>query len=848
MNKPSGFFLISAILTGMVALSLPARAAEPSIDELLKKAAESGRAMPSLAGPQVAPATPSVPPVPKAEQPGAPAPDKIRTPGEEQAPPAVKESPPAAKEPVAQSPLEKLITSDETLTAGKVSDDNPARTLTQFGYNYFRNAAFSPQTDVPVSPDYLTGPGDTLILNVWGSVEGTHELVVNRSGEVFLPKGGPVRVAGVPFGKLPEIFRLRLAREYRDFDLSVNMGKLRTIKVNVVGEVAAPGDYSISSLSTLLNALSAAGGPTKNGTLRNIKLRHAGQAEEAIDLYDFFTRGDKSRDIRLSSGDTIFVPVIGRVAAISGNVKRPAIYELKEEKTLKDLLGLAEGVTATGYLQRVQISRVVANEKKKVIDLNLDSASTGKSLDALAVAVEIQDLDIVRVFPIDNLLHDHFRLEGHLVRPGSYALKPGLRISNVLGRDQLLPEYYPGLLEITRLVPPELTPQKIVVNLEAALARDPAHDLEIREFDTIRVFSRAELVRQPKVKIAGEVQNPGEYRLYTGMTVRDLLVQAGYPTPSAYLGGTELHRLKKGDDKVSTLSVNINLAEALKGNPQANVRLEPFDELVVRKIPNWVEETEQYVTLSGEVRFPGVYPIYKGERLSSAIERAGGLTDKAYPQGAKFTRESLRVLQQKQMDEALAKAEVQIVKKQSELSSVATSKEEVEATQATLAGLKRTIELLKGKRAEGRLLIRITSQEELKRSSSDVELRGGDSLYVPGDPDAVNVMGQVYNPISVIFTPHEDVGYYLDRVGGPTTEAEEDDIYLVRMDGTVVSRKQSSGFLFFKSFMGRPVESGDTIIVPQRYERIAWMREVKDIATILGQIALTAGVIVAAGL
>lgn len=821
------YFTFSLAMFAVITISQTTFATDYSIDEHLRKQSGSGLSQPapSLFTPNNPVTMPAVAPTI-----------------------SVKEVVPASKEQATVSPIEKLITSDETLAAGKVSDANPARTLTQFGYNYFKNVTFSPMTDVPVSADYLTGPGDTLVLNVWGSVEGTYELTVTRSGEIFLPKGGPVKVAGVPFGKLQGIFRNRLAKEYRDFDLSVNMGKLRTIKVFVVGEVASPGDYSLSSLSTLLNALSAAGGPTKNGSLRSIQLRHSGGAEETVDLYDFFTRGDKSRDIRLSSGDTIFVPVIGRVAAISGNVKRPAIYELKEEKNLKELLALAEGITATGYLQRVQISRVVPNENKKVIDLNLNSMATGKPLDELAAAVDIQDLDIVRVFPINNLLRDHFSLDGHVDRPGFYALKPGMRLSGVLSRSHLLPEYYPSFLEVTRLVPPDLVPQKIVVNLEGALDRDPVHDLEIKEFDVIRIFSRLELERQSKVKIAGEVQKPGEYRLYKDMTVRDLLIQAGYPTPSAYLANAELNRLKKNNDKVTTFSLNVNLAEALKGDPQANITLEPFDEVTIKKLPDWAEETERYVTLSGEVKFPGVYPIYKGERLCSVIERAGGLTDKAYLHGAKFSRESLRQLQQKQMDESLARAEEEIVKKQSQIAAVASSKEELDATRAALEGLKRTIEILKSKRAEGRLLIQVSSLEDLHRECENLELKGGDSLYIPRDPKAVNILGQVYNPASVLFSPLQDIGYYLSKVGGPNDNAEEGEIYLVKMDGTVVSRKQSSGFLFFNRFMARNVESGDTIVVPQRFEKIAWIREIKDITSILGQVALVAGVLIAAGL
>jgi protein involved in polysaccharide export with SLBB domain len=332
------------------------------------------------------------------------------------------------------------------------------------------------------------------------------------------------------------------------------------------------------------------------------------------------------------------------------------------------------------------------------------------------------------------------------------------------------------------------------------------------------------------------------------MTVRDLLIQAGYPTPSAYLASAGLNRLKKTNDTVSTFPLSVNLAEALKGNPQANILLEPFDELTVKKLPDWAEETGRYISLSGEIRFPGVYPIYKGERLCSVIERAGGLTGKAYLRGAKFSRESLRLLQQKQMDESLARTEEEIVKKQSQLTSVATSKEELDATRAALEGLKRTIDLLRNKRAEGRLLIQVATLEDLQRECADLELRGGDSLYIPSDPKSVNILGQVYNPASVIFATGEDVGFYLGKVGGPTENAEEGELYLVKMDGTVFSKKQSAGFLFFNRFMAHNVDSGDSVIVPQRYEKTAWMRDIKDIATILGQIALTAGVLIAAGL
>lgn len=185
------------------------------------------------------------------------------------------------------SSIEKLISADEIIEASEVSDENLTRTLTQFGYNYFQNLSLLPQIDIQVSPDYLVGPGDSIVVTVWGSIEGSYELLVSSGGEVTLPKVGPVRVAGLPFGKLSNVFRVHLARVFRDFDLAVNMGKLRTNKISVIGEVIAPGDYTVSSLATVLNALSAAGGPTKNGSLRDITIRRTGKAEETIDLYDF---------------------------------------------------------------------------------------------------------------------------------------------------------------------------------------------------------------------------------------------------------------------------------------------------------------------------------------------------------------------------------------------------------------------------------------------------------------------------------------------------------------------------------------------------------------------------------
>lgn len=719
--------------------------------------------------------------------------------------------------------------------------------LKQFGYNFFRpeSQGFAPLSDVPVGPDYQLGAGDRIVMTAWGSLEGSYELEVNRSGELVLPKVGPVKVAGTTFGQLPRLLTGHLSKVFRDFNLNITMGKLRMIKVYVVGEVKSPGDYSISSLSTLINALSAAGGPTTNGSLRSISIIRDGKQVDAVDLYSFFLKGDKSRDIRLQPGDTIFVPTVGPVAGIAGNVRRPAIYELKDEKNLKELLELGNGIIPTGYLQRMQISRVEASDKKIVTDINLDPKNLGKALDELTATIAIKDLDLVKIFPIDGTLRGYARLEGYVLRPGDYALKPDMRVENILSQDNLLPEYYTESGQIIRLMPPDFHPELIFFNVSRAMTKDPEHNLELKEFDVVRIFSRWEMEEMPRVRISGEIQKPGEYRYFSNMRVRDLLTFAGNTKLTAYLADAELTRLKLTETSVSSYPISINLAEALKGNPQHNIPLESHDELTVRKIPNWADENDRYITLKGEFVFPGVYPIFKGEKLSSVIRRAGGFGPKANLKGAKFTRALVRELQQKRMDEFVVSAEMEVNTKMTELASTASSAEELAANKASIEGVRRSLQMLKTAKAEGRMVIKLSRLDTFSGSPYDIEIIGGDTLEVPQRSNSVSVLGRVTNPTNFVHTEGKNVEYYLNLAGGATQDSQDDEIYVIRADGSVFSRQQYSSFtsLVGGGFMGEKIDSGDAIIVPQKFEKTAWMRNFKDITTIISQIAITAGTV-----
>ena len=1034
-------------------------------------------------------------------------------------------APPAATGTVSQnapplSPIEAAMTGsgkDTTKSSPQLFQTGP---LQQFGYSFFRAGSdpFAAMTDIPVGPDYLLGAGDRINLTVWGSIDGSYPLEVNRSGEIIVPKVGPIKVAGVSFGQLPQLLTGQISRIYRNFQLSVTMGKLRMIKVYVVGNVNAPGDYTITSMSTLLNALSAAGGPTHGGSLRSIAIRRDGKLVDTIDLYDFFLKGDKSRDIRLQPGDTVFVPSIGPVAGIAGNVRRPAIFELKNEKTLKDLLALADGIVPTSYLQRLQISRIDANEKKSVTDVSLDPKTNGKDLDTLADGIQIKDMDLVKIFSIDNTLRGYVRLDGYVLRPGDYALQPGMRIEQILSQGNMLPEHYTESGQLIRLMPPDFHPELIFFNVGLAMAKNPEQNLELKEFDVVRIFSRGEMEALPRVRIAGEVQRPGQYQLFTnmrvsdllkfagnpnttanlkmaeirrldysktnitpysfyinleeaikgnpehnvtlqpldevvikkwvareeypvmisgevitpgtfryvdnmtirdlvleagnvkknayldmveirrydylkinitphsfyvnlgealkgnpehnvklqprdeivvkrwfageefpvsisgevmnpgtfrfvdnmtvrdlvleagnvkksaylnmaeirrydlvkinitphsfyvnleealkgnpehnvklqqrdevvvkkwfpgeefpvaiggevtnpgsfryvtGMKVRDLVLEAGNVRYSAYLKNVEVNRRKIENDTIKSYSINIDLEKALKNDPDSNIPLQPFDTVTVHKIPNWIEEVDRYVTISGEVLFPGTYPIVKGEHISDVLQRSGGITDRAYLRGAKFTRRSVKELQQKRMDEVLTKTQRDIMQKQATLSSVATSKEELESTKETLNALQRNVEMLKQAKAEGRVVNRLDQNEMLKGSDNDLVLEGGDTLEIPPRPSVVNVLGQVFNPNAFLYTSGRDVDWYLQKTGGPLADAETSDMYVIQADGAVFSRQQS----FFGGFMSSRLEPGDSLIVPQKLEKTPWVRDIKDITQILANIAMSAGTI-----
>jgi protein involved in polysaccharide export with SLBB domain len=729
--------------------------------------------------------------------------------------------------------------------------------LKQFGYDVFEKpiSTFAPAMDVPVGPDYIIGPGDGFTVTLWGRVNAKGAVIVDRDGEITLPEVGVLNVSGMSFAQLQDYLRDEFSRKFTDFKMNVTMGKLRTIKVFVVGEAQTPGSYTLSSLSTVINALFAVGGPSKNGTLRGIRLLRNQEKLATIDFYDFLLGGDKSEDVRLQSGDTIFIPLIRPVVGVAGNVKRPAIYEMSETMTLAEVLDLAGGVTYAGWLQRVQVERIQEHEERIVVDFDMSSGTAGTNPKQLLETI-IQDGDVIKVFPVLPLERNVVYLEGHVYRPGKYELKPGMRIRDILNSYDVL-QRQPNLeyAEIVRLIEPDYHPVVIPFNVGKLFEGDESENIELAQFDTIRVFRWDERIKRA-VSISGLVYRPGEYRFIPDMRVSELVKVAGGLGKNVYLETAELTRRHISQSGMQTEKIDINLEKALAGAPEHNIALQDYDHLVIRSIPEL--EFDRVITISGEVMFPGTYPIQRGETLSSVIERAGAYTERAYLKGAVFTRESAKVIQQQKMNELIRQIEGGVLTS-TEQTMGRTLREEAEAAKAQegqlIAAKQELLTKLKTTKVEGRVVVRLGQLEEFKGSEYDLKLEKGDKLFIPEKPGIVHVVGEVYNATALLYEENKTVAYYLSKVGGPTKEADKKHLSIIRADGSVASMSQKklrrvawdseNKHWFFGNFMNVKLNPGDAIVVPRKIDKLAWLRPTKAITEVLFQIALTAGVVLA---
>jgi polysaccharide biosynthesis/export protein len=429
--------------------------------------------------------------------------------------------------------------------------------LRQYGYSMFAAnvSTFAPVDDIPVGPDYVLGPGDDLTINVWGAVDSTLVRTVDRNGRIVLPKVGDLRIWGLTFSQADRLIRDELARFFRGFQTSVTMGRLRTVSVHVVGEVCQPGVYTLSSLATVTNALYSAGGPTKLGSLREVRLLRGNVQVARIDLYDFLQRGDRTRDYRLESGDTIFVPTIGDVVAVSGEVKRPAIYEITSGTRLADVVTISGGVTPISYLKRVQIVRALPNAERSTLDVDLTSFYL-KGDEASNPPINAGDL--VLFHRSDPRVYNVVKVEGAVRYPGAYELKPMMRIGQLLPADKLLPEAYVERVEVARRRP-DLSMEIVAVDLRKAWSGDPSQDLLLKPLDEITV--RTELKAARTIQLGGQIVRPGAYTVSDGEKLSSVLERAGGFTDRAFLKGALFTRAALRKTEQEQLDAFLKLQE-----------------------------------------------------------------------------------------------------------------------------------------------------------------------------------------------------------------------------------------------------------------------------------------------
>jgi polysaccharide biosynthesis/export protein len=696
--------------------------------------------------------------------------------------------------------------------------------LKPFGYDLFAGApsTFAPATDVPVPSEYVVGPGDTIELQLIGSNKGRYSLVVGRDGRVNFPELGPIAVGGRRFEEVRKDLEARVREQMIGTQASVGIGELRSIRVFVLGDAEVPGSYTVSGLSTVTNALFVSGGIKKIGSLRSIQLKRRGRIVTTLDLYDLLLKGDTSADQRLLPGDVIFVPPVGATVGMSGEVRRPAIYELKQEATAAGLLELAGGFTPEADPKLATLDRVNEQRVRVTVDVDLTKEAGRTQL--------LRAGDTLRVPGVRPTLEDSVTISGYVHRPGEYQYRPGMRIADVIpSMDDLKPNADQRYLLVRREMPPDRRIRIFSADLEQALAAPgSAANFELAARDHIYVFdleSGRDRIIEPlmrelrmqsrfdeptaEVSVAGRIKVPGKYPLEPGMRVSDLLRAGGDLDEAAYGGKAELTRYEvvNGESREADV-MEVDLRAALAGDPAADVELRPYDYLVIKEVPLWAAQEE--VEIGGEVKFPGRYPIHRGETLRSVIERAGGPTDLAFIDGAVFTRETLKLREKQQLETLVSRMESDVAQ-----FSLMTAQETGKDAGQALAVGQSLLANLRDAQPVGRLVIDLQdSMTARPGSEQDIVLKNGDRLLIPRLTQEVTVLGEVQSATSHLYRAGLSRDAYLAMSGGLTPRADDDRIYVVRADGSVLTRDGA----WFSS--GVEIKSGDTIVAPLDTERM----------------------------
>lgn len=787
----------------------------------------------------------------------------------------------------------------------KFAASTTGQILPIFGMDLFRRvpSTFAPLDMAPVPSDYVVGPGDELRLRAWGQLNFQADVRVDRTGEIYLPQVGPVHVAGLPFSELDPHLREAIGRVFHNFDLTVDVGQIRAIQVYVAGEARRPGLYTVSSLSTLVDALFTSGGPSIQGSLRHIELRRGSEVVTDFDLYGLLVHGDKSKDVKLLSGDVIFIPSVGSQVAITGSVRIPAIYEMRANETLADVLADAGGVSAVAAKARVSIER---------IDDHRDRLAMEVAYDATGLATPLADGDLVRVYSIVPQYRKTVTLRGNIANPGRFAWHPGMRISELIpDKDSLVTRNYWWKRAQLGLPAPEFEPvagfadQRQPADNNPITLRPPSSEgtratsrygsqqdqyglpQDQYESPQDQYGSRLDQYGSPQDQYRSQQDNqagsqqdnqPGTRQDYQIGTQQDqygasqnqrlnaqqrpgntsLAAEQGFASTRTPRGAqrTEVRLLapeidwdyavieRLNKDTLKTTLVPFDLGKlVLKHDTSQDLELEPGDVVSVFSegdIHVPIAEQTKLVRLDGEFVHAGVYSVQPGETLRQLVERAGGITSNAYLYGSEFTRESTRVVQQARIDEYVQNLGMRIQRGNLALAaSGVSSPQDLASGNAAQNSERDLLASLRQVRATGRIVLQFKPDSTGIDTLPNINMEDGDRFIVPHVPEMVNVVGAVYDQNSFLYAPGRRIGTYLQLAGGPNKDADRPHEFIIRADGEVVSNESSKG-LWGSEFHGLRVNPGDTIVVPEKTYKPSALRGFLDWSQVFSQLALGA--------
>jgi protein involved in polysaccharide export with SLBB domain len=777
------------------------------------------------------------------------------------------QSAPLPPEPLTE--LQKLVAS----TTGLV--------LPVYGAELFRRipSTFAPVQLAPVPADYIIGPGDELRIRVWGQISLQSNVRVDRSGEVYLPQIGQIHVAGLAFSDLDAHLRQAVGRVYHNFDLTVDVGQIRSIQIYVSGQARRPGVYTVSSLSSLVDALFSSGGPSVEGSVRAIELRRNGTVVTRFDLYDLLIRGDKTKDAKLQSGDVIFIPPVGPQAAIFGSVRSPAIYELRPEETIAGILADAGGASTVAAEERISIERIDEHRNRRAMETAFDAAG---------LSTPLADGDVIRLYSIVPQYEKTVTMRGNIANPGRFAWHEGMRVSELIpDKDSLITRNYWWRRAQLGLPAPEFEPALDFANLRQPADNHPLvlpqPGLQQAPSTLSQPGSQTDLsqdqygqqsfngIQPPQPGAESDVstygQFAGEQNSAGGQSAAFSAQQRAGSAPLATQGVVNPRQAsvatQRNEVQIAAPEIDWDYAVIERLDPQTlktgllafdlgklvlqhdasqDLTLEPGDVVTIfsqADINVPVAEQTKLVRLDGEFVHAGIYSVAPGETLRHLVERAGGLTTNAYLYGSEFTRASTRAVQQARIDEYVQSLSLAIQRNVVNLASSPVTQGLGSGVQASEQSLLASLQKI---RATGRIVLSLQPASSGVESLPNIALEDGDRFVVPHLPATVNVVGAVYDQNSFLYSDGLRAGRYLHRAGGTNKDADRRREFVIRADGEVVSRDTTDS-PWGSEFNNLRVYPGDTIVVPEKILKPSPLYGIMNWSQMFSQLALGAAAI-----